>query len=221
MEHVHWWMSRRQALVGIGTSAVASLLPFAPRARSATSQDLHFAVYRDGTEIGAHQVRFAQLGERLQVDIEIEFDVTFAFIPLYRYRHRNREVWQGDRLVELEARTDDDGTEHWVRAESQGDGMIVVSSAGRLDLPNDTASTSYWNEATLLNGTWLETQSGRLVRSRVDMHPSEQIRTGGQVVMATRYVLSGDIDCELWYHEGQWVKLRFQASDGSTIDYQS
>jgi hypothetical protein len=39
--------------------------------------------------------------------------------------------------------------------------------------------------------------------------------------MAKRYELTGDIDCNIWYRDGRWVKLRFQASDGSTIDYES
>ena len=141
MEHFCRSMTRRHALVGIGASAIVNLLPFGA-ARATRPDALNFVAYRDGSEIGGHEVRFTQQEERLQVDIEIRFDVTFAFIPLYRYRHRNREIWQGDRLVELEAQTDDDGTEHWVRAETQGERMIVTSSAGRLDLPRGTASTS-------------------------------------------------------------------------------
>jgi hypothetical protein len=71
--------------------------------------DLHFVALRDGSRIGRHKVDFQQQGDRLLVDIEIQFEVTFAVIPLFRYRHRDREVWQGDRLVELDARTDDGG----------------------------------------------------------------------------------------------------------------
>ena len=221
MEHGCWTATRRQALAGIGTSAVMTLLPFGAGARATAPEDVSFVVYRDDDEIGGHQVRFARRGERLQVNIEVQFDVTFGFIPLYSYRHRNRELWQGERLIELEARTDDDGTEHWVRAEAEGDRMIVTSSAGRLELPGDTVSTSYWNEAMLAGGAWLDTQSGRLVQSQVEVHPPEQIKARNQVVMAKRYVLNGDIDCELWYHQGHWVKLRFEASDGSIIDYRA
>lgn len=181
MEHGCWSTTRRHALVGIGTSAVMAVQPFGAGAQAMTPEGLNFVVYRDGTEIGGHEMRFAQRGERLQIDIEIRFDVTFAFIPFYR--HRNRELGQGDRLVELEAQTDDDGAEHWVRAETQRDRMIVTSSAGRLDLPRDTISTSHWNEATLQDGAWLDTPSGQLARSRVEVHPA-----GGKVVMAKRYV---------------------------------
>ena len=105
-------------------------------------------------------------------------------------------------------------------ARAEGDRLIVQSSTGRLELPGDTGSTSYWNEAKLKDGAWLDTQSGRLVRSRVSAHAPEPIRAAGRVVMAKRYVLEGDVDCELWYHEGRWVGLGFQLSDGSTISYE-
>lgn len=188
-------------------------------ARTDPTQDLGFTVYRNGSEIGRHQLSFSRRGELLQVDVEIQFDVTFGFIPLYRYRHRNRELWQGERLVELESTTEDDGTEHWVRAEARGDRLVVASSEGRLELPGDTTSTSYWNETSLQHGRWLDTQRGILVRSQVEAHPSESVRVGSSTVMAQRYRLAGDIDCQLWYHEGRWVKLRFEGPDGSMIDY--
>jgi hypothetical protein len=173
-------------------------MPTALVARSAPA-DLYFVARRNGSRIGHHQVRFIRRDDRLEVVVDIQLDVTFAFIPLYRYRHSNRELWQGDRLIELESQTDDDGTDHWVRAVAHGDRLAVESSAGSLDLPADTASTSYWNETKIRAGRWLDTQSGRLVRSRVATRPSEMVRVEGQSVVAKRYELAGDIDCDLWY----------------------
>jgi Domain of unknown function (DUF6134) len=210
--------TRRQVLCGFAGSIALGLMPAALVARSAPA-DLHFVARRDGSRIGHHQVRFIRRDDRLEVDVDIQLDVTFAFIPLYRYRHRNHELWQGDRLIELESQTDDDGTTHWVRAIARDDRLVVESTAGALDLAADTATTSYWNETQIRAGRWLDTQSGRLVRSRVETHPPEMVTTDGQSVMAERYELAGDIDCDLWYHGGRWVKLRFRAPDGSTIDY--
>jgi hypothetical protein len=212
--------TRRQALCGLAGSMALGLMPAALAARSAPA-NLHFVARRDGSRIGHHQVRFIHRDVRLEVVVDIQLDVTFAFIPLYRYRHRNRELWQGDRLIELESQTDDDGTKHWVRAIANDERLVVESTAGALDLPADTATTSYWNETKIRAGRWLDTQSGRLVRSQVETRPPEMVATDGRSVMAKRYELTGDIDCNIWYRDGRWVKLRFQASDGSTIDYES
>jgi hypothetical protein len=79
--------------------------------------------------------------------------------------------------------------------------------------------SSYWHERTIQRGQWLDTQSGRLARSTVERLGAEPIEAAGRSVTATRYRLRGDIECELWYHESQWRKLRFDASDGSIIEY--
>ena len=68
-------------------------------------------------------------------------------------------------------------------------------------------------------GAWLDTQSGRLVRSEVKALPAEPIVAAGRTVEASRYRLAGEIDCELWYDRGHWSKLRFAAPDDSVIDY--
>ena len=184
------------------------------------SQDrLIFTAYRNGSRLGFHQIGFAEEEGRLTVDIEIAFDVKLAFIPLYRYRHRNREVWEGAQLVSMSTETDDNGTTFKVEVARKGDRLLVKGADGRMELPGDTPTTSYWNEAAMARGEWLDTQSGRLVRSDVTKKPIELALVEGRDVEATPYDLVGDITCTLWYAGGRWVKLRFLGEDGSVIDY--
>ena len=96
---------------------------------------------------------------------------------------------------------------------------MVESSSGKRALPRDTLPTSYWNEGMLTRGAWLDSQSGELVRSEVEALPAEPIVAAGSTVEANRYRLVGAIDCELWYDQGRWSKLRFVAADDSIIDY--
>ncbi|HSA80840.1 MAG TPA: DUF6134 family protein, partial [Geminicoccaceae bacterium] len=104
--------------------------------------------------------------------------------------------------------------------EAKGDQLVVENAAGDVVLlPGDILPSSYWHERTVEREQWLDTQSGRLARSTVERLGAEPIEAAGRTVEATRYRLRGDIDCELWYHEGRWSKLRFGASDGSTIEY--
>ncbi len=183
------------------------------------SEPLDFTAYRNGDRLGFHRIDFAEEGKRLIVDIEIVFEVKFAFIPLYGYRHRNREIWEGGRLVSMSTETDDNGTDYKVEVTRNGDRLVVDGVDGRLDLPGDTLTTSYWNEAAMTKGAWLDTQRGQLVRSEVTKKPMETVRVKGNDVEATPYDLAGDITCSLWYRDGRWVKLRFLGEDGSEIDY--
>ena len=198
-------------------SAAGLLWPSSLRASS--SESLRFRAYRDGAAIGHHDVAFSEQAGRLVVDIDIELTVTFAFIPVYRYRHRNREVWSDGRLLQLDSKTDDDGAGYRVSARAEEGALLVEGSSGRLELPGDTLPTSYWHEAMVTRDGWLNTQTGDLIRSRVERLGPEPIEAAGGTVDAERYRLSGDLDCDLWYRAGRWSKLRFAAPDGSTIDY--
>lgn len=216
--------SRRRFLGQIG---LIGMMPLSWPMRAASgavetpahSGSLNFTAYRNGSRLGFHRLGFSGFDERLVVDIEIAFDVKLAFIPLYRYRHTNREVWEEGRLVSMDSETDDNGETFQVRARKKGDRLMVDGSSGRLDLPGDTLTTSYWNEAAMTSGAWLGTQEGELARSEVTKKPVEQVLVEGRSIEATPYDLVGDITCMLWYADGRWVKLRFVGEDESVIDY--
>ncbi|MGI9501826.1 MAG: DUF6134 family protein [Geminicoccaceae bacterium] len=178
-----------------------------------------FTAYRNGSRLGFHRIDYSKDEDRLIADIEIAFDVKLAFIPVYRYRHRNREVWQAGQLISLETETDDNGEDHKVSAVRKEGRILVDGSEGRLDLPGDSQTTSYWNEASIERGQWIDTQSGKLVRSAVTKKPPEPVLVEGRNLEATRYDLDGDITCNLWYTDGRWVKLLFVTEDGSEIEY--
>lgn len=203
----------------LGGSAMLALSG-KPLALPAAGDEVVFRADRNGREIGWHRLGFKTEGERLLVEVEIRFDVTFAFLTFYSYHHRSRETWQGPRLVKLDTTTDDDGEQFAVQAEALGDRLVVKTAAGEvLDLPGSTLPTSYWHERTVETSQWLDTQSGRLMRSTVERLGREPVETAKGPLPATRYRLEGDLSCELWYADQRWCKLRFRASDGSTIDY--
>jgi len=212
--------SRREWMRSMLGGSAALALSGPALALPAAGDEVIFRAYRDGDEIGWHRLTFRTEGERLLVEVEIRFDVTFAFITLYSYRHRSRETWQGPRLVALDTTTDDGGEQLAVQAAAKGDRLLVETAAGDvLDLPGRTLPTSYWHERTVGVSQWLDTQSGRLMRSAIERLGVEQVETAKAPVTATRYRLQGDLSCELWYADQRWCKLRFRASDGSIIDY--
>lgn len=215
----HPLVSRRNLLIGIPALTLLRPAGTAQAAFEPPSGPVKFRALRNGDPIGTHTLGFSEDGERLIVDIEIEFAVRFAFITLYSYHHTNRETWQDGRLVAIETRTDDDGEQFRVSGRAVGDTLEVDGSSGRLTLPGDTVPSSYWNEAMATRGEWLDTQAGKLARSNVKQQPDETVEIRGQPVPARRYALSGDITCDLWFHEGEWVKLLFVGEDGSIIDY--
>jgi len=213
-------MLRRQFLrQSTGLVAGMAMVGTGSKGAVAGSGDLRFDVFRNGSEIGYHVLSFKQDGERLTVDIDIELRVRVAFITAYRYEHRNREQWEANELLSFKSRTNDNGTRHSVEARREGDELIVRGSKGKLEVPGSMLPTTYWHRNFMERNRWIDTQNGRIVESEVEARGKETIESAGERVEAERFAVRGDLDVDLWYRDDRWVKLGFDASDGSRIDY--
>ncbi len=187
-----------------------------------TRSDIGFSVLREGDAIGNHSIDFTRRGDDLVVDVSIDLEVKFAFITVYRYTHRNQEVWRNGRLYSISTRTDDDGTEHWVKGRASAGGFLVESDSGKALLPSDVLPSSYWHPATPDAETLLNTQTGELAQINVvaAATKSELPMPWGREA-ARSFEVSGDVDLKLWYDDkGCLLKMNFAApGDGSQIDY--
>ena len=100
---------------------------------SASDGSLHewrFAVSLDGKPIGEHRFVLRQRDELRELTSEAKFRVRFLFINAYHYEHSARELWRGDCLERLDARTDDNGNETVVSGERDGGGFRVTHRTG-------------------------------------------------------------------------------------------
>lgn len=213
-------MDRRRMVAATAAGLGLMTVPRALAARPPVPR-LEFEVRREGSPIGHHRLRVHPVADgSTAVEIDIDLAVKFGFLTLYRYTHRNRELWDGHRLLRLDSRTDDNGEQHAVTVRREGPTLWLDAGRGREAIPSDTQTTSYWDRRMVEAGEWLDTQSGRLVRSTVTAAGSDTVRAGGRLVRADRYDLAGDLTLSIWYAGPVWVRLEFKAqADGSRIDY--
>jgi hypothetical protein len=183
---------------------------------------LGFALVRHGDDIGTHTITFNQQGDTLTVRIDVEVLVKFGPIPLVRYTHHNVEVWRNNRLDQLEATTDKNGTKLFVSAHRTDAGLSVVGTAAKTYIaPEDALPTTYWNKR-LLSSPMIGTQDGMLVHPTVrDLGAGAIPVADGARVAATRYSLRGDLDLDLWYDQtATWAGMEFSVADGSIVHYE-
>jgi hypothetical protein len=182
--------------------------------------EIRFDVLRDGDKVGAHVVRFARDRDTLFVHSKFDLAIRLLGFTIYDYRYVSRALWRDGRLIELEARTDDDGKEHWVRAGVDGEGLEVNGPAGRFVAPMDVLPTNHWNAVVLGSDRVLNTLTGNLNRVEIVDLGDAVVETAAGRRAARHFRYTGELETEVWYDaRGRWVKLRFQAKDGSTIDY--
>jgi len=182
-------------------------------------EQIAFDILLRGSPVGSHTIDFSQAGDDLQVDVAIEIDVRFAFVTLYRYRHSNREIWRDGRLVSLKTETDDDGTAHQVTAAASEAGLTIDTGKSRVLAPVDCIPTSYWHPDTVDRTELLDTQHGELINVMTKSVGEEAVRTDAGTKVGNRFVMTGDLQLDIWYSpNGELLGLAFDTS-GGRIDY--
>jgi Family of unknown function (DUF6134) len=182
--------------------------------------EIRFDVERDGDVVGRHIVTFTRTDNGFRVDSRADVDVQLLFIPAYTLRYQAREFWDNGELQSLDASTTEDGDYRHVQATRDASGLRVQSSTeGSYEAP-PILPISHWNAALLHGGLMLNMMNGEVSDIAVVDGGADTVVTRNGPLQARRYLYSGDLNGEIWYDsEGRWVKLRFEAEDGSTIDY--
>ncbi len=153
---------------------------FGPASAWATTGKRAFKLVRGGSTVGTHTLDVATNGDLTEMRIAIDIAIKFMGLTAYRYTHRNAETWRAGRLIALDATTNDDGTEDFVKATLEGERLRVTGSGFDGLAPPDVAPTSYWAyDAMIANATWISTQSGKPLSVSLDRRPEN----GGERVL--------------------------------------
>lgn len=183
---------------------------------------LAFDVWRDGYKVGEHHVAFHRDGEELRVQTDFGIEIKVLFIKAYSFTYSSNAIWHDGQLKRLRAITDDDGErrEVTVAADAKSGGLRLHNGEDWHDLPSDAYPTNHWHAGVLHQETVINTLTGQPNDVQIVPIGKEMIETANGTLSATRYRYSGDLETEVWYDDwGRWVKMRFRAEDGSTIDY--
>jgi len=181
----------------------------------------HFKVLLDDDEIGYHRFVVTPHNTFTYVNTEARFDVKFLFITAYSYLHSNSEVWQGDCLRTIQATTDDNGEDLFVRGEYNEQRLVVHTPAGEQQLEGCIRTFAYW-DPELLNGTrLLNSQTGELVEVAIQRLGQSTIQVRGKPVKAQHYrIHNPELSIDLWYSDKQeWLALESTTENGARLRY--
>lgn len=170
-------------------------------------------------DVGSHKVSFSRSGADLMVDVENRIKVKVLFITAYRFEADRMEIWRDGRLISYKSQTHDDGTDYEVGAEAKGDKLMIDGGDGPVEAPGDVFPTHPWNFALTERSLLMDTNTGELLEVSVTEMGEETIEARGQQVRARKFVISGDLERELWYGpDGTWLRMRFD-KDGAEITF--
>ncbi len=123
--------------------------------------------------------------------------------------------------MSFDSATDDDGERHAVHAVAEAGVIEVTANGGRWAAPPSIAPSSLWHRDLVDNAMLFGVEDGDRLDVEVHWAGPETVSVAGRPVRATRYIVSGDVERELWYGaDGMLVRQRLIARDGSEILYQ-
>lgn len=217
---------RRAWLVGCAATLSLAVLPIGSLGSSAATAyepptgTVEYAIHHSKYDrIGTHSVSFSQNGDELIVTTVIHIKVKLLFITAHSLESKRREVWRGGRLVSYRADTEENGEAFTVKADMDNDGLVVEGPNGTVRADGPVFPTHPWNPEIVNQTLLMETKTGELLNVLTRADGEEVIEVAGRPVPTRRYVMSGDLERELWYDEhGNWVRLRFKR-DGATVTF--
>ncbi|MEL6999762.1 MAG: DUF6134 family protein [Pseudomonadota bacterium] len=180
-------------------SGVAATLA-APAVASATA-DREFRIIRDGDDIGSHRLDAAVSANGFEIAITIRIAVKIFGITAYRYEMDNREVWREGRIVSVDSRVNDDGTEERCIINAREDVLSIEGSRFSGEAALDAVTTSYYAAPFLERRPWLSTQSGAPLELSINQDSRPRW-----------WSVRGELDTNLGYDDAdEWIACEFDA----------
>jgi Family of unknown function (DUF6134) len=167
-------------------------------------------------DIGREVVTVRCEGEQLVVDRTVEVTVRVLLVTAYHHEARYREIWQDGRLIRFESQTDDNGRRIAVSARTAGERVVIEGPEGPRQAPSTVIPSDPWNQSVVDRTLVFDRTDGKVLQVNLTDAGEEPIEVDGYTISARKYVVSGDLERELWYdHTGAWLKSRFRREGGA------
>ena len=189
--------------------------------RADPNGSITFVVMRNGEQIGTNKIRVGHDGAQTTVQDDTHVAVGLGMLTLYRYDQSETERWADGRLVALNAKTDDNGTEYSTSAKAK-DGKLVIRADDKVrEAPPTAVPLSLWNPVLVDSDVAVDPKDGSVQPMKVIDRGVDKVVIQGKQRPAHHYEIVTSFPQEVWYDDNdQLVQVELKGSDGSTIRYQ-
>jgi hypothetical protein len=207
-------------VLAIGLLSLITGMTMSMAGATGGSREWRFNVLLDGKPIGHHYFTLVENDGRRDLKSEARFTVKILFVTAYRYVHDSREIFQGDCLEKIEARTDDNGKDLAVSGALEERGFMLSSHDAAH--PACIMTFAYWNPNMLGQTRLLNAQNGKYEPVSIRKVGEETLTVRGKATPAQHYFVAGDkLKIDLWYSaDSEWVGLKSTTEDGRQLLYQ-
>ncbi len=209
----HNWKRTVSGLIAgiLAQSAIVSM--------ASAGETLNFRVLKDGETIGHETVEITPTDTGHTVRIETLTDVSVLFLK-FHYDHQRTEIWQNDALASVETTTNDDGTHYSWQASYDGECyQLVGKGVGKRDACDGAWPLSLWSEDVTTKTSLYSVIDAEPYGVEIRKVGTENVMIENRETPATHYIMSGDVQRDLWYGpDKKLLKTSFKRK-GYDIDF--
>ncbi|MFC4237517.1 DUF6134 family protein [Thalassospira xianhensis] len=182
-------------------------------------ETLNYQVLKDGEPIGFETVEITDTPDGYTAAITTRTDVKVLFLQ-FQYGHSRLEKWRNDQLVSVDTDTNDDGTPYVYKAEYEG-GCFEVAGKGvaKRDACDGAWPLTLWREDVTTKTSLYSVINAEPYAVTTRKTGTETLAINNREIPATHYVMTGDVQRDLWYgDDGRLLKTSFKRK-GYDIDF--
>ena len=123
-------------------------------------------------------------------------------------------------MIRLQADQDDNGSVSRVSTLIEKNFFVIKGPENKIKTAKFLFPTNHWHAGVVGEKEVLNTLTGNIASVRISPGPAERILAQDQLITATPYRYTGDIETTVWYdRDGRWVKMAFIAKGGTHMKY--
>ena len=182
-------------------------------------ETLNYQVLKDGEPIGFETVEITDTPDGYTAAITTRTDVKVLFLQ-FQYGHSRLEKWRNDQLVSVDTDTNDDGSPYTYKAEYEGDCFEVAGKGvGKRDACDGAWPLTLWREDVTTKTSLYSVINAEPYAVTTRKTGTETLAINNREIPATHYVMTGDVQRDLWYgDDGRLLKTSFKRK-GYDIDF--
>lgn len=182
-------------------------------------ETLNYQVLKDGEPIGFETVEITDTPDGYTATITTRTDVKVLFLQ-FQYGHSRLEKWRNDQLVSVDTDTNDDGSPYTYKAEYEGDCFEVAGKGvAKRDACDGAWPLTLWREDVTTKTSLYSVINAEPYAVTTRKTGTETLAINNREIPATHYVMTGDVQRDLWYgDDGRLLKTSFKRK-GYDIDF--
>jgi hypothetical protein len=182
-------------------------------------ETLNYQVLKDGEPIGFETVEITDTPDGYTAAITTRTDVKVLFLQ-FQYGHSRLEKWRNDQLVSVDTDTNDDGSPYTYKAEYEGDCFEVAGKGvAKRDACDGAWPLTLWREDVTTKTSLYSVINAEPYAVTTRKTGTETLAINNREIPATHYVMTGDVQRDLWYgDDGRLLKTSFKRK-GYDIDF--